>query len=260
MSDPQIADRYHLSLTIDQTLWPALTSAALPYKVGEGRFELGKALYQGVKQLQVKEKVVALLEDQSGRSELVGKARRRAGDLWHARREQVYGVLEQVLQVEGDWKVEVDREGTDLTYGQQRLSADATVKAVASGKAYLLGRNIELPFVLEKRLGASCTFGDIRFDKSADAIVGSVQDPRIHLGEHVVLRLLDELGNYILAQQVDRLPQHPIIKKGAVEDMVGPAGGALNLVLGVEDVALVINEDAVTLKVRFGFTQKQIEG
>ena len=28
MSDPQIADRYHLSLTIDQTLWPALGGCA----------------------------------------------------------------------------------------------------------------------------------------------------------------------------------------------------------------------------------------
>ena len=48
-------------------------------------------------------------------------------------------------------------------------SADATVKAMASGKAYLLGRNIELPFVLEKRLGASCSF-DIRFDKNENAV------------------------------------------------------------------------------------------
>jgi len=45
-----------------------------------------------------------------------------------------------------------------------------------------------------------------------------------------------------------------------VEEMVSPAGGPLRLQMGVEDVALEVTEDNLTLKVRFGFSTKQLEG
>ena len=41
---------------------------------------------------------------------------------------------------------------------------------------------------------------------------------------------------------------------------IGPAGGPLKLRLSVEDVELEVDEDELTLKVRFGFSQLQIEG
>ena len=258
MANKQIPESYHLSLSIGKALWDDLAGAALPVTVKDGAFDLGKVVYNGVKQLQVKEKVVALIEDRQP-PEVVSRARRRAGDLWANRREQVYQVVDQMLHVEGDWKVEIDRDGTNFHYAPQKLGVDAHVKAVAHGKAYLLGRNIELPFTIEKRLGAACHLGDIHFDKDTQSIVGEVVDPTIDLGEHVVLRALNELGTYLLRQQVDRIGRVPILKKAQVEDLVAPAGGPLRLAMGVEDVRLEITEDNATLKVRFGFTQKQIE-
>ena len=52
----------------------------------------------------------------------------------------------------------------------------------------------------------------------------------------------------------------PILKKNQIEEMVSPAGGPLKLKMGVEDVALDISEDELTLKVRFGFSQLQLTG
>ena len=53
---------YHLSLSIGKSLWNDLVGGALPIQVSQGAFDLGKAVYKGVKQLQVREKVSALLE------------------------------------------------------------------------------------------------------------------------------------------------------------------------------------------------------
>ena len=50
----------------------------------------------------------------------------------------------------------------------------------------------------------------------------------------------------------------PILKRDAVESIVSPIGGPLNMELGVDDLELNIGEDEMTLNVRFGFAQMQI--
>ena len=50
----------------------------------------------------------------------------------------------------------------------------------------------------------------------------------------------------------------PILKRDQVEDMVGPVGGPLKMKMGVEDLELVITDDEMTLRVKFGFTQAQL--
>ena len=65
MPPRQPRDHYHLSLSIGKALWDDLVGAALPYRVGDGQFDVGKLVYQGAKQLQVKEKVGALLDDKN---------------------------------------------------------------------------------------------------------------------------------------------------------------------------------------------------
>jgi len=258
MAAKQLTDGYHLSLSIGKSLWDDLVGTALPAEIKSGRFDLGKMARQGVKQLGVKDRVVSLLEDKDGRETAVTKFRDRAAGLWRSRREEVYELIDQVVHVEGDWKLEVDREGTEFHYGDQEIGVDALIKAVANGTAQLLGRNVEVPFTLEKRLGAACSLGNIRFDKELNAVIGEIKDPKIDFGDHVVMRLINQAAAQLLAQQVGRFNPVPIIKRDQLEEMVKPAGGPLKMTMGVDDVQIVVTDGDLTLKLKFGFNPKQI--
>ena len=255
----QIPESYHLCLSIGKSLWDDLVGSALPAKIKDGQFDLGRLLHQGVQQLQVKEKVVALLEDRQPPPAVIA-AKDRAASLWRSRRGQVYSVIDRLVHVEGDWRVEIDKEGTEFHYAEQKIGVDAHVKAVAKGKAYLLDRNMEFPFTLEKRVGAACSMGDIRYDKNLRAVVGDVMDPALDFGDHFIFRLMNEAAAYVLAQQVHRFNPVPMLRKEQLDEMVGPAGGPLKLKMAVDDVALDVTPEYVTLKVRFGFTTLQLPG
>ena len=259
MAPRQISDGFHLSLSIGKALWDDLVRAALPLKVAEGEYDLGPMVYQQVKQLQVKEKVVALLEDRQP-PPMVDKARQRAAAIWGRRRGQVYKAMADILTVEGDWTLEVDDRGTEFHYAHQKIGVDAHVKATVSGTAKLLKNNIALPFTLEKRLGATCFLGDIHYDQNLRAIVGAVQQPAVDLGDHVVFRLMNKAAALLLEQQTARFAQVPILKKDQLEELVSPAGGPLKLAMGVDDVAIEVTEENLTLRVRFGFKQLQLTG
>ena len=78
MSAPaQLTDDYHLSLSIGKALWDDLVGAALPLKVRDGTFDLTKAVYRGVKQLGVRQRVRALLEDRNHRMRRCGSRTER---------------------------------------------------------------------------------------------------------------------------------------------------------------------------------------
>lgn len=259
MPPRQLRDNYHLSLSIGKALWDDLVSAALPVKVADGQFEVGKLLYQGVKQLQVKEKVVALLEDQS-RPPAVRELTGRTREIWHSRRDQVYQTLNDLVRVEGDWRVDIDREGSDFHYAHQKIGVDAHARVKVIGRVHLLRNNVELPFVLEKRLGATCSLGEIHYDKDQRAIVGKVMEPGIDLGDHVVMRLLKQGADQLLSQQAMKWSSVPILKKDQLDEMLAPAGGPLKLKMGVDDVEIEVTDNDLTLRVRFGFSQLQLTG
>lgn len=255
----QIGDGYHLKFTIGKALWNDLFRVGLPFKVADGQFDLIQNLRAGVKRLEVREKVRGLLEDREVPQVLV-RGKDIAKNVWGARKEQVYKVVNELVHVQGDWRVEVDRDGSDFKYAQQRFGVEAHVKAVATGKVYLLRENIELPFVLEKRIGAEAALGDIRYDSDRKALVGVLQDVTVDLGDHFILQLLNRGAEYLLAQQTPKVNPVQILKKEQIEEMVGPAGGPLKLKMGVEDVALDIDEEELTLKIKFGFTTLQLPG
>ncbi len=255
----QLTDDYHLSLSIGKALWDDLVGAALPLKVRDGTFDLTKAVYRGVKQIGVRQRVRALLEDRQPPDAAV-RVKDRAAQVWAEHRHEVYGIVQEMFRVEGDWHVEVDKKGTEFHYSPQKIGIDAHVKAVATGTAYLLRDNVEIPFTIEKRVGAECHMGNIRYDKDKRAVVGDVQDPFLDLGDGVILRVLSQGAAYLLEQQVQRFSGVPMIKKGQLEEIVAPAGGPLKLKMGIEDVRIEVSDTALTLKVRFGFDQPQIGG
>jgi hypothetical protein len=255
----QISDNWHLSLSLGKSLWDDLVDAALPVTVSKGSFELRSLVKQGVKQLQVKERVVALLEDEQTPAALV-RAKDRAAGLWRNRREQVYQALHDLIQIEGDWQIQIDREGTEFHYAEQRIGVDAHARAVLHGKARLLRENLELPFTLEKRLGATCHLGNIHFDRNQRAITGEILDPSIDFGDHVIFQLLNEASKRLLEQQLHRFNPIPLLKKDQIDEMVSPAGGPLKMKMSVDDIALEVTSNDMTLKVRFGFSQLQLPG
>ena len=255
----QIGDGYHLKFTIGKALWNELFGAGLPFEVGKGTFDLMKQVRLGLKQIGVRDRVRGLLEDRQVQlPAVVVRGKEAAVRVWEGRRETVWRVVEDLVRVEGDWKVEVDREGSDFHYGNQKFGVEAHVKGVATGKVYLLRENIEFPFVREKRIGAEASLGEIHYDKDRGALIGRLEGVEIDLGDAFILQMLSRGVERLLKDHVEKVNPVHILKKAQLEEMVSPAGGPLRLRMGVEDVALDISEEEMTLKVRFGFTQLQL--
>lgn len=249
---------WHLSLSLSRDLWSDLLTAALPVQIYGGEFDLVRDARTAVKQLGVRQRVAGLLEDRRP-PQLMVRARDRARDIWHKRREGVYRRIGEAIRVEGTYEVALDNLGTQMRYGTQQVGAEAYVKGTAKGTIYLLNENIEIPFQLERRLGASITLADIHYEKGDQAVIGSLQDLGLHVGDHAVWQLLGRLGEYLLEQQLPRVNPVPILKREQIDEMVGGLGGPLKMKMGVENLELAVTEDDLTLSVRFGFAQGQIE-
>jgi len=255
----QLTDDYHLSLSIGKALWDDLVGAALPLKVRDGTFDLGKVVVSGMKQIGVRQRVRGLLEDRTPPATLV-RAKDKAAQLWSDHREDAFQVVSEMFRVEGDWMIEIDEEGTEFHYAPQKIGIDAHVKATINGTAFLVRDSVEIPFTIEKRLGATAHMGNIRYDKDIRAVVGDVQDPFVHLGDGVILQALSQAAATLLSQQTERFNKTPLIKKDQLEEMVAPAGGPLKLKMGIDDVRIEVSEQNLQLKVRFAFEQPQLTG
>lgn len=259
MATAELTDQYHLSLSIGKALWDDLVGAALPLKVRDGTFDLGKVVVSGMRQIGVRDRVRGLLEDRTPPATLV-RAKDRAAQMWVDHKDDVYQVISEMFRVEGDWKIEIDDQGTQFHYAPQKIGIDAHVKATINGTAYLVRDSVEIPFTIEKRIGATAHMGNIRYDKDKRAVVGDVQDPFLDLGDNVVLAALSQAGAQMLAQRTSQFAGTPLIKKDQLEEMVAPAGGPLKLKMGIEDVRIEVSEQELQLKVRFAFEQPQLPG
>jgi hypothetical protein len=251
-------DGYHLSLSLSRELWEDLLGTALPISFASGTFDVARNARAALRQLPLRERVRALIGDQRAPAALV-HARDVARAAWERRRMDVYSRLDQLLRIEGEYTLDLDDLGSQFRYGEQKVSADAYLRARVRGVVYLLGYNVEIPFELEKRAGVSLTLGDIRFERSEQAVLGSLRDLGLHLGDHTVLQLLSRLGEYLLEQQLPHVAQVPILRREQLDEMVGGLGGPLRMRLGVERLDLAVNEEDLTLSVKFGFANDQLE-
>jgi hypothetical protein len=247
----------HLTLSLSRELWTEMLNAALPVKLAGEAFDVARDARKLVRQLGVRERVAGLLEDRRPPAALV-RAKDRAKAVWTARKPGLYRRLNDLVHVKGTWSVHLDHLGTDLRYSKQKVSADAYVVGVAEGTVHLLRENVEFPFRLEQRLGASVAIGDIRYDPGHHAVIGSVQDLGVFIGDNALSQLLARLAELVLEQQLPRVNPVPILPRERVQDLFGPMGGALKMQLGVEDLELLIDENDLKLSVRFGFTRAQL--
>ncbi|MEQ1505344.1 MAG: hypothetical protein ABMB14_24140 [Myxococcota bacterium] len=247
----------HLSLSLSRELWNELLAAALPVKLAGESFDVVRNARQLVRQLGVRDRVRGLLEDRAPPAALV-RVKDRAKAMWISRKPGLYRRLNDVMRIEGEWRVDLDQLGTELKYARQKVTADAYVRGVAEGTIYLLRENVELPFRIERRVGASVALGDIHYDPGHRAVIGSIQDLGVFVGDNAAMQLVARLAEYALQQQLPRVNPVPILRRDQVEEMVGPMGGPLRMQLGVEDLELEITEDEMTLKIRFGFSRVQV--
>jgi len=253
-----MTEPYHLSLALGRDLWNEIFRAALPYDLADGEFDVARDAIALVKQLQVRERVAGLLEDREPKA--IHRVRRAAEKLWDDRKDQVFKLFNDLVRVEGGWNVALDGVGTEVRYGKQRVGADAYIKGQATGAIHLLGDNLTIPFKLERRVGASVALGDIRFDNSRDAVIGDVQDLALDLGDNVLMQLLARAAEWAVDQRIDSLEPVPVLPREQVGQMVAPMGGSLKMQVAVQDVRLEIDQDQMTLKVRFGMDRDQLTG
>ena len=247
----------HLTLSLSRELWNELLAAALPIRLAGQSFDVIRNARGLVRQLGVRERVYGLLEDRHPPAVLI-RAKDSAKALWVRRKPGIYRRLNDLVRIEGEWTVHLDQLGTELKYSRQKVTADAFVVGVASGTVYLLRENVEFPFRIERRLGASVALGDIHYDPGHRAVIGSVQDLGVFIGDGAMLQILSRLAEVALQQQLPRVNPIPILRRDQVEEMVGGLGGPLRMQLGVEDLDLEITEADLTLKIRFGFARAQL--
>ncbi len=257
VSDP---NGYHLSLALTKDLFSSFLGAALPLEVKRGRFNLLENVRAVAGQLQVKEKVKGLLTDDGGDGNALANVGDRASTLWHEHRDRVYQTVNDIVQIDGEWEVLLDRKGSDIAIGNQMVGLEATVTVHCEGTAKLLRENVEVPFNIGKSVGASIELGRIRYDKAQTKILGNLQNLGINLGENVVLKMLNDLAVQLLDQQLEQYREVPILQKDQVDGMLGGLKDSpLKMEMDVDEMALVVNDQEIALKVRFGFTQLQLE-
>jgi hypothetical protein len=252
-----MAGQPHLSLSLSRELWNELLAAALPISITGGDFELVETARSAIRQIGVRERVAGLLEDRQP-PQALRRVTNRARREWAKRRPSLARRARELARVDGTYKIEIDNLGTQMRYGHQQVGADAFLKGTIEGTLFLMRENIELPFKLERRVGVSLTLGDIGYDKGTQTVTGQLQDLGVHVGDQVLLQLLGRLAEQLLEQQLPRVNPVPILKRRQVEELVGGLGESLRVKMGVEDLELEVNEDDMTLKVRFGFSHAQI--
>jgi len=251
-----VAEPHHLALSLSRELWNELLVAALPVRIAGQPIDLTRQVRGAVGRLRFREQVRGLIEDRRSPEVL-----RQVRELWHEQRDQLFERIDEVVRIEDEWQIELDAFGTELRYGPQQVKADAYVRARVEGTLHLLRDNVAIPFRLERRAGASVALADIRYDESQRAVVGRLRDFTLDLSEdNALLKVLATGLGRLLDQQLPRAQPVTILRRGQVEEMVGPMGGSLQMRLGVDDLDLVVDEGQMTLKVRFGFAREPSGG
>jgi len=258
MAPKQIGENFHFSIALGRTLFSELLGTALPIQIKKGEFNLIENVRGVANQLQVKEKVAGLLTDSNPEGALV-RVKDRAASVWSTRREDVYALINDVMKIEGEWTLELDRAGTELKYAQQAVGAEATVKFSAEGKATFLKENLEVPFNFNKRVGADAWLKDIRYDQGKEAIIADLKDIGLKLGDNIAFKLLNDLAHKLLEEQVGKVNPVPILPKAQLDGMLAPlAESPLAIVADIETMSLEVNEDIIALKIRFDFNKPQL--
>ncbi len=237
---------HHVALGLSVELWRELLSATLPVHVAGGEFEV-----LGAARRRLADGGGAVVRRLTGRTDRMRSVGQRLRRLWRSR-----GGDGPPVAIDVAWQVDVDHLGTELTYGLQRVSADAWLRGRVEGVLHV--GTLAVPFRLERRVGASLALAAVRYDAGRDAIVGDLSDVGLHLGEGVTLELLSRIGELLLAPRIAQMEPVTLVSRGQVEGLFGGLASGTSLQLGVEDLQMTIDGSEATLRVRFGFRRAEL--
>lgn len=254
-----LPDGYHLSLSISQSLWSDLLGEALPIQVGEGDFDLVETSRQLVD--RAGEQVRGLLTGASEKLDeapvlgnpALKSARGRVGGLAMFGAKVVGDRLRDSVKVTGRWRARVSKEGSRFSYHEDGVTLDARAVFEVEGRAVLFGDQFEIPFAVGKDLMATASLEEVGFSSSKRQLEGQIKKVSLSLGKSLPLRLLKTVADRLIAQQIDKLNPVPLIPGSTLEGMLTPGDGPLKLSAGIEDLHVGINENDLTLSIKFAF-------
>ncbi len=254
-----LADGYHMSLSVSSQLWSDLLGEALPIQAGSGEFDL---IEQSRKLLHAAEdQVKGLLEGASDRMDdapvfgnpTVKNVGSRVRSLARRGRRSTSRRLREGFKVRGRWHAHVSREGSRFSYHQGGVTLDARAVVELQGTALLFGDQFEIPFSISRHLDGTASVNEVTFNRDVKRLEGRLGEVSLSLGDSLPLRVLKVLGDRLLEQQVQKLNPLPLIPGSSLEQMLSPGQGPLRFTAGIDDLHLGINENDLTLSVRFAF-------
>ena len=254
-----LPDGYHMSLSISQQLWSDLLGEALPIEAGSGDFDL---VEQGRKLLHAAEDQVRGLltsvEERIDEAPVLGNptvksVRGRVRRLARRGRRGTSRRLRESFKVQGRWRAHVSRDGSRFSYHAGGVTLDARAVIELDGTALLFGEQFEIPFTISRHLDGTASVNEVSFNREAKRLEGRLGEVSLSLGNSLPLRLLKIIGDRLLEQQVEKLNPLPLIPGSSLEQMITPGQGPLRFSAGIDDLQLGINENDLTLSVRFAF-------
>lgn len=255
-----LPDGYHLALSVSQSLWTDLLGEALPIQVAAGDWDLvdgGRKLLHAAED-QVRG-LLTTVEERADATPLIGSpqvkdVRTRTRGLIKRGRNFASRQVKQSVQVRGKWKARVAKEGSSFEYSEGEVTLNARAEVEVEGRAILFGDQFEVPFTLGRALDATASLNGINFNRGGKQLEGQISNVSLSLGQSLPMRLLKMLGDKIIEQQIDRFNPLPLIPGSTLENMITPGDGPLKLSAGIDDLHVGINENDLTLSVRFAFS------
>lgn len=248
-----LPDGYHLSFSISRSLWADLLAEALPIQVGTGEFDAVQQVRGLLNGVQTQISQMKLLESPKVPPVAAAAGVRALGVLKKAR-EGVSRRVDRLVRVKGKWRLEVTRDGSEFVYGQNGVTLHARLNATAEGRADLLDDQFEVPFLLQKAISGTITLGDVQFDRNTRSLQGRVKDVGLILGDHPLFKLLKPYVDKLLEQKlIGKVNPLTLLRGEQLENLITPGQGPLKLSAGISDILVSVDDDRLTLSVRFAF-------
>lgn len=258
-----LSSGFHFQVAFGQHLWTDLFSNALPVQVGGAPFDLTDQTWQalGLLENQVGNQIKLLSARTQPRlpppvQEFSSRVLPRLKQEVKRRRDQLTEKAKDAVKVDGKWSLHVTREGTHFDYLPGALHVSAQIKAVADGTIHIKGNPKEYPFHLERLLRGSFTLGNVRYDRQKQSLLGTLDNLHLELGQNQVVKMGEKLIDKLLAEKVGKFNPIPMLKVDQINQSLGDALGALQMMAAIDDVAVDISDNQLVLKVNFMFKRQ----